>query len=250
MAKFAPTFLGVGAAVVNWDLNGRFIQRGNLGHFCRARTLRELLPFEMGRFPTIRCTPHRGLARVGFSPSCPSGPHPYRDRMRNSNPTILVVEDCGLDQELLARAFKQIGVTTPVHFVSGGIDAIRYLHGEGEFADRSKYGFPDLIITDLKMEKGDGFDLLESLREHADWSVVPRVVLTGSSDSDDIKRAFLLGARAYHVKPISYKALLHQLILLHAYWGSTEMPASDAAGTLASTFSCGKLGARFSARAT
>lgn len=165
--------------------------------------------------------------------------------MRNPNPTILVADDNEFDRDLVARAFKQIGVATPVKFVTGGFKAIDYIKGEGEFRDRSIFAFPTFIVTDLKMEEGDGFDVLDFLRRHAQWSVIPVVVLTGSLDTDDIKRAFLMGASAYHVKPNCYKALVHQLILVHAYWGSTEMPDIDSGGALAPTASCGKLGARF-----
>lgn len=165
--------------------------------------------------------------------------------MRNPNPTILVADDNEFDRDLVARAFNHIGVTTPVKFVCGGFEAIRYVLGDGEYSNRTRFGFPSFILTDLKMDEGDGFDVLQFLQRHPQWSVVPIVVLTASIDADDIKRAFLLGASAYHVKPSSYKALVHQLIVLHAYWGSTEMPDIDLAGTLAETNSRGKLGARF-----
>lgn len=165
--------------------------------------------------------------------------------MRNINPTILAVDDCELDRDLMARAFKQIGVTTRVQFAEGGFEAIAYLQGAGKYGDRAEFGFPRFILTDLNMGQGDGFDVLEFVQAHAGRMVVPVVVFTGSLDSDDIKRAFFLGASAYHVKPNSYRALVDQLILLHAYWGSTEMPDSDSAGSLARTVSHGKLGARF-----
>jgi CheY-like chemotaxis protein len=159
--------------------------------------------------------------------------------------TILVVDDDPNDLIFIERAFRAIGVTDPVHTVSGGEEAIAYMMGEGKYSDRSKYAYPTFITTDLKMPQADGFAVLEHLRNNPEWAVIPTVVLTSSRDLDDIKKSYMLGASSYHVKPGSTEALRHQLKVLHDYWVTCEVPEVDSTGRQLRTSSEGKLGERF-----
>jgi CheY-like chemotaxis protein len=123
--------------------------------------------------------------------------------------------------------------------------AIQYMLGVGEFADRVKYPYPTFIITDLRMPGADGFAVLEHLKHNPDRAVVPAVVLTASADPDDVRKAYLLGASSYHVKPCTHQALCLQLKLLHDYWMTSETPEVDANGRHLPTESTGKLGERY-----
>jgi CheY-like chemotaxis protein len=73
--------------------------------------------------------------------------------MNNSNYTILLVEDEENDATLMQRAFLKNDIRNPVQWVRDGIEAISYLNGEGEFADRQKHPFPEVLILDLKMPR-------------------------------------------------------------------------------------------------
>jgi CheY-like chemotaxis protein len=159
--------------------------------------------------------------------------------------TILVVDDDPNDLIFIERAFRAIGVTDPVHTVSGGREAIAYMMGEGKYADRTKYAYPTFITTDLKMPEADGFAVLAHLRANPEWAIIPTVVLTSSRDLDDIKKSYMLGASSYHVKPSSIEALRHQLKVLHDYWVTCEVPEVDSTGRQLRTSSEGKLGERF-----
>ena len=74
--------------------------------------------------------------------------------MKKGTPTILVVEDDPNDQFILMRGFKKIGVTTPIHMVGNGLEAIAYMMGEGKFSNRTEFAYPTFIMTDLKMIGG------------------------------------------------------------------------------------------------
>ena len=101
----------------------------------------------------------------------------------------MVVEDDTNDQFLIEQAFRQIGVTDPIQVVSGGAEAVAYMMGEGKYSDRQKYAYPTFIMTDLKMPDGDGFTVLEFLKSNPQWKVIPTIVLSASSDLDDIKKS-------------------------------------------------------------
>jgi CheY-like chemotaxis protein len=159
--------------------------------------------------------------------------------------TILYADDSVEDRELLTNAAARGITPVRVACVESGAEAIRYLMGEGEYVDRGAHPFPTLIITDLKMPNGDGFSVLEFLRHNPAWSVVPRIVYSGSNDNDDVKKAFMLGASAYHVKGINGHSIQTRLAEIVAYWGTSEVPPIDTHGRLLMTDSRGKLGERF-----
>src|SRR5213076_1580997 len=92
--------------------------------------------------------------------------------------TIMLVDDSPDDLALMRFAFKRAEVRNPVCEMHSGFQAIDYLSGEGEYADRERYPLPCLIITDLKMPGVDGFELLEWLECHYEFARVPKIVLT------------------------------------------------------------------------
>jgi len=159
--------------------------------------------------------------------------------------TILVVEDDPNDQFFIKTAFREAGVTGPIHTVNDGKEAIDYMCGEGKYADREQYAYPTFIITDLKMPRADGFAVLEFLKKNPEWRIIPAVVLTASTDLDDIKKSYMLGASSFHVKPSDINQLRQQLKILHDYWLTCEVPQIDVSGKQVQTVSEGKLGERF-----
>jgi CheY-like chemotaxis protein len=90
-----------------------------------------------------------------------------------------------------------------------------------------------------------GFAVLEHLKKNPEWAVIPTVVLTSSCDLDDIKKAYMLGASSYHIKPQTLADLRVQLKVLHDYWMTCEVPQVDSSGRQLRTNSKGKLGERF-----
>lgn len=165
--------------------------------------------------------------------------------MKKYHSTIMIVDDNPDDLMFTERAFRKIGIKDPIHAVNSGREAIAYLMGEGKFADRKVYDYPSFITTDLKMPGMDGFAVLEHLKQNPDWAGIPAVVLTSSGNSDDVKKAYMLGASSYHLKPVSPADLCRQLKVLHDYWMTCELPEMDSSGRQLRTHSEGKLGERF-----
>ena len=165
--------------------------------------------------------------------------------MKKYHATILVVEDDPNDQFLIERAFRKAGVTDPIQIVGDGAEAIAYMMGEGKYADRKKYAYPTFVITDLKMPRADGFAVLDFLKHNPEWAIIPTIVLSASSDLDDIKKAYMLGASSYHTKPQAPEELRNQLAVINAYWLTCQVPEVDVTGKQLRTDSEGKLGERF-----
>jgi CheY-like chemotaxis protein len=167
--------------------------------------------------------------------------------MTNPHPIILAVDDDQNDLLFLKAAFKFIGAPEGLHTVSGGQEAVAYVNGDGIFADRERHPYPDFILTDLKMPGFDGFNVLEFLRKKPESAVIRAVVLSGSQDSDDIKKAYWLGASGYLVKPSSPIDLRKIVKTLHDFWLLCECPDREPAGVPSPAAACKKLGDRATA---
>lgn len=134
--------------------------------------------------------------------------------------TILVVDDDENDQRFIVSALRSVGVKDSIHVASSGSEAIAYLKGEGKFANRTQYEYPDFLITDIKMPDGDGFSILEHLRKNPEHAIIPTIVFSSSDDPHDIRKSYLLGANGFHVKPVGIQELRAQLKILYDYWST------------------------------
>lgn len=164
--------------------------------------------------------------------------------MKDTRRVVLIIDDDAADRYLLERTLSKIDNRLVLRSVADGRDAVAYLNGEGKFADRKTYPFPTCIFVDLKMPHVDGFGVLQHLKTNPRWSIVPILVFSGSSDLDDIKKAFIAGACAYHVKPPTPEAREELCRLVLSYWATSEVPQIDANGDQLMTESAGKIGER------
>lgn len=131
---------------------------------------------------------------------------------------ILLVEDDPNDVLLIQRAFRKANLANPLYVVEDGENALAYLAGQGDYADRQQYPLPVLMLLDLKLPRKSGFEVLEWLRQQPGLKRLLVVVLTSSANGPDINRAYDLGANSYLVKPVSFDALLEMVRTLGAYW--------------------------------
>ena len=64
----------------------------------------------------------------------------------------------------------------------------------------------------------DGFELLEWLRHHPHFAIIPTLVFSNSSEPRDIQRAYSLGANAYLVKPPGMEQLEAMMRTTFEFW--------------------------------
>ncbi|MDH4212119.1 MAG: response regulator [candidate division WOR-3 bacterium] len=135
--------------------------------------------------------------------------------MTANNHTILLVEDDHNDVLLIKRAFQKVKIANPIIVLNDGEQAISYLAGREPYIERP---LPVLILLDLKLPRKSGHEVLEWLRQQQTLKRLPVVVLTASSESSDINRAYDLGANSYLVKPVTFDALVEMVKTLNNYW--------------------------------
>lgn len=133
---------------------------------------------------------------------------------------ILLVEDNPMDIDLTLRAFKKEGLSNPIIVARDGEEAL-------SFIPRWEAGelLPLIVLMDLKLPKVGGLEVTRSFKEHPEFKIVPIVVLTSSSEDQDIKTAYKHGANSYIVKPVDFDKFAAVAAEINLYWiGTTVLP--------------------------
>lgn len=129
-----------------------------------------------------------------------------------------MAEDNPDDATLLRKAVERAGIPGTIRIMTDGEQMLLYLQGLGAYADRAVNQIPSLIILDLKMPRKTGFEVLEWLQDHPDFSVVPTVVMSASLLEEDVRKAYQLGANTYFIKPGTFSELVETMRTLKEYW--------------------------------
>jgi CheY-like chemotaxis protein len=132
--------------------------------------------------------------------------------------TILLVEDEENDVFFMKYAFKEVGILNPLQVAEDGQQAMDYLSGNGEFADRERFPLPYLTLLDLKLPRVMGFEVLKWMREQPELKTLIVIILTSSRLGPDIEMAYRLGANAYLVKPSSPPELREIAMGIKQFW--------------------------------
>jgi CheY-like chemotaxis protein len=114
---------------------------------------------------------------------------------------ILLVEDDPGDVLMTQEAFEHHRIRNPLHVVTDGAAALRFLRREGEHAGATR---PGLILLDLNLPLMNGYEVLAEIKSDEALRSIPIVVLTTSRAEEDIVRSYNLHANAYVIKPVDF----------------------------------------------
>jgi CheY-like chemotaxis protein len=144
-------------------------------------------------------------------------------------PTILLVEDEENDVVFMKMAMEHAGITNALQVAEDGGEAVEYLSGNGEYADRLRHPLPALMLLDLKLPRVMGMDVLKWIRERREFDLMVVIVLTSSQQRSDIELAASLHANSYLVKPSNPLDLNELVALLKQYWLQLNQPTATLA---------------------
>ena len=143
-----------------------------------------------------------------------AGAYLFQDRLKNRPALarkanairVLVVED-DPDQAALAN----LRVSTAGY-------AVRVAFNFKQLIAEVRGPLPDLLLLDVNLPDGDGFDILGRIRRHRKLALLPVVMLTARTDPQDVRRGLEVGADGYITKPYSKKILTEIIrgVLKHA----------------------------------
>lgn len=146
--------------------------------------------------------------------------------MRRSR-IILLVEDNPDDLELTLRAFEKSNLVHQIVVARDGREALDYLFAEGGFAGRDSLLAPSVVLLDLNLPKLNGLDVLRRMRADERTRRVPVVILTSSSEEQDIVQSYDLGANSFVRKPVNFAEFLDAASRLGVYWLDVNVPATS-----------------------
>ncbi len=138
--------------------------------------------------------------------------------MSQREKVILLVEDNSDDELLTLRALKRSNVLNKVIVARDGVEALDYLLGRGEYAERDTAEQPQLILLDIKLPRLDGLEVLRQIRENPLTRLLPVVMLTSSSEEQDLIASYGLGANSFIRKPVDFTQFADAVGHLKLYW--------------------------------
>jgi two-component system, response regulator len=138
--------------------------------------------------------------------------------MNDEEIEILIVEDNPDDAELAIRALRKQHLANQVIHLNDGAEALDFLFGTGQYADRDITLIPKVILLDLKMPKVNGLEVLERIKAAQHTKMIPVVILTSSAEDPDVTKAYALGANSYIVKPVAFNNFAKIISDLGMYW--------------------------------
>jgi two-component system response regulator len=109
-------------------------------------------------------------------------------------------------------------VLNEIIVANDGLEALEYLFGTGRHAGRDPRDVPALVLLDLKLPKLGGIEVLRQVREDERTRYVPVVILTSSSEEEDIVASLENGANSYVRKPVDFGRFVEQVQRLQVYW--------------------------------
>jgi len=115
---------------------------------------------------------------------------------------VLLVEDDPGDVLLVREAFAEGRLENRLDVVGDGVEAMRYVRGEGDYAGRRR---PDLILLDLNLPRKSGAEVLAEIKADPALATIPVVVLTTSEAEEDVLRSYQHHANAYVTKPVDFE---------------------------------------------
>ncbi len=128
--------------------------------------------------------------------------------------TILLIENDPAAAVLTREALKEAGLHEGVDAVRSGDEAIAYLRNPKQVHQ------PDVIFLDLHLPKISGLEVLREIKSNPKWTAMPVVVVSGSADPSEIRRAYELHASCYVRKPSDLEQFLRFMRICYEFWGS------------------------------
>ncbi len=131
---------------------------------------------------------------------------------------IMLVEDNPDDEELTLRALRKANIANEVFVARDGTEALDFLFGTGRHAGLKTLPMPAVVLLDLKLPKLNGIDVLKRMRADPRTKLIPVVVLTSSSEDEDMLKSYQSGANSYVRKPVEFSSFANAVTQLGMYW--------------------------------
>jgi len=128
---------------------------------------------------------------------------------------ILLVEDSPSDAELTIEALREGKVSNHLSLVEDGVQAMKFLRREGQFARAPR---PGLVLLDLNLPRKDGRAVLAEMKADPELRSIPVVVLTTSRAEQDVLHVYGLNGNCYITKPVDFCQFVEVVKSIEHFW--------------------------------
>lgn len=116
----------------------------------------------------------------------------YKIRIKN----VILAEDDEEDVLLFETVLSELNQDIKVVVATDGIELMKIL--------KQVVTLPEMIFLDLNMPHKNGFECLSEIKSNEKWNSIKIVILSTSSQPQQIETAYKGGADLYFAKPVSY----------------------------------------------
>lgn len=134
---------------------------------------------------------------------------------------ILMCDDDAEEFFLIKEGLKESQIDCDLRHVPEGDALMNYLQRQGKFTDPEHGLLPLFILLDLNMPGKNGWDVLLEIKSIPALKHIPVIVYTSSTDEEDVRRCYTLGANSYINKPTGWDQLINMIKDVFSYWTRT-----------------------------
>jgi CheY-like chemotaxis protein len=143
------------------------------------------------------------------------------DDVQGGRHLVLLAEDSEDDTLLCKRVFSKACDQLDFIRARDGAELLDILNDH----KARQVPLPSVVLLDIKMPGMTGLEALERLRRDPAFSQIIVVILSASNRSDDVQKAFQLGANCYLVKPPVLSDYNELARTFCAFWfGHSQLP--------------------------
>lgn len=131
---------------------------------------------------------------------------------------LLLVEDNPAHEEITRLGLNKTGFPHDLIVLSDGVELLEYLFRQGRYVHLGRRDMPDLILLDLKLPRMDGLEVLKKLKTDGRTRSIPIVMLSASTETEDISKSYELGVNSYIHKRMNADEFNTVLKDVLSYW--------------------------------
>lgn len=128
---------------------------------------------------------------------------------------IVLIDDDDEDVYLTQEAVKASGKPVTFRRFDSGVEACNFFDNEDPALARKT---KRIVLLDINMPDIAGLEVLQNLKSHSKTRPIPVIIYSTSQHSQDVSKAYQLGANSYLVKPLQFNAAVELMLKLQNYW--------------------------------
>ena len=136
---------------------------------------------------------------------------------------LFLIEDNEGDILLISEALEDLNLPLQITYAKDGQEAVELLEG---CLHANQAQVPDLILLDINLPKKNGQEVLRFIKSSKGLKQLPVIMLTTSSNPNDIMESYLNHANCYITKPVgmeSYQDILEKV--QHFWFSLAQLPS-------------------------